>query len=231
MSFTEWTVLRHNPIEKLADNLWSVEGWMPKGTQRRMTVVRLGDGRLLVHNAIALNADEMAELERFGEVAAILVPNGFHRQDARIWKERYPAAKVYAPKKAVAKVRKLVAVDGDYDAVPHDDTARAVHLDGMNGAEGILEVTSNDGRTVVFNDALLNVEPRTGFGGFFLAPTGRPSVPRFSRWLLIKDKRAFATQLRKVAEGAPLQRIIVAHGKTIVEKPAAVLKSIAEELS
>jgi hypothetical protein len=232
MSFKEWTVLRHGPIEKLSNNLWSVEGWMPKGTQRRMTIARLNDGRLIVHNAIALDEEEMKDLEQFGRVSAILVPNGFHRQDARIWKDRYPDAKVYAPKKARGKVSKVVPVDGDYDDVPRDENVRTVHLDGMQGAEGMIEVLSDNGRSLVFNDALLNVEPRSGLAGFFLAPTGRPSVPRFARWMLIKDKRALAAQLRAVAQGsAPLQRVIVGHGASIVDEPSRVLTQVADEVS
>lgn len=231
MSFKEWTVLEHGPIEKLTNNLWSVEGFMPKGNQRRMTIARLDDGRLIVHNAVALRPEEMAELERFGEVAAIVVPNGFHRQDAFIWKQRYPRAQVFAPKRALAKVAKLVPVDGDYDAVPRDAHVRAAHLDGTNGAEGVLEVDSEDGRSLVFNDVLLNMEPKSGLAAFFLAPMGRPSVPRFSRWLLVKDKRAFASQLRNIAgTGAPLRRVIVGHGATIVDRPGEVLNGLASEL-
>jgi len=51
-----WTALPHGPIEKLEDNLWRVEGTLPKNPpfKRVMTVVRLGDGRLVVHNAICL---------------------------------------------------------------------------------------------------------------------------------------------------------------------------------
>jgi hypothetical protein len=231
MTFKDWTVLKHNPIEKLANNLWSVEGWMPSGNQRRMTIARLTDGRLIVHNAIALDADEMKEVERFGQVAAILVPNAFHRQDARIWKDRYPAAKVYAPKKARSKVLKVVTVDGDFDEVPGDDTVRTVHLDGMKGAEGMIEVVSSDGRTLVLNDAVLNMEKQGGFMGMMLGPTGRPSVPRFSRWWFVNDKRALAEQFRAAAGGSvPLQRVIVGHGATIVKDAAAVMKSVADEL-
>jgi hypothetical protein len=83
---------------------------------------------------------------------------------------------VYCPSGARAKVEKLVPVAGDYDAVPSDDTVRAIHLDGMRGTEGVLQVKSEDGSTLVFNDAILNVPVAQGFMGFFLAPTGKPSV-------------------------------------------------------
>jgi hypothetical protein len=229
MSFTEWTVLPHDPIEKLASNLWSVSGKMPKGNQRRMTLARLGDGRLLVHNAIALNADEMQELEAFGEVAAIVVPNGFHRQDARIWKDRYPNAKVYCPKKAQKAVRKVVGVDGDYDAVPRDSGVRAVHLDGMAGAEGVVEIQSDAGRTLVFNDAILNMTPQGALMDLMLAPVGKPSVPRFSRWFFVKDKPAFREHLATLTRGG-VERIIVGHGATIEQDTTAVVTDLLAQM-
>ncbi len=230
MSFDEWTVLPHGPIEKLSDNLWSVSGTMPKGNQRRMTVARLGDGRLILHNAIALNPDEMTELDAWGEVSAIVVPNAFHRQDAHIFEQRYPHAKVYAPRAALTKVNKVAKVAGDFDTVPSDESVRAEHLDGMAGREGVLLVQSAEGTTAVFNDAVLNMEPVSGLMNLFLAPTGRPSVPRFSRWMLIKDKRAFADHLRRIADGN-LRRVIVGHGDTIERDASGVLKGLADELS
>ena len=45
---TEWTVFPHGPVEKIDDGILSVEGEirMPFGRfPRRMTVVRLSDGR------------------------------------------------------------------------------------------------------------------------------------------------------------------------------------------
>ena len=55
--FTEWTVLPHGKLSRLDDNLLSVTGDLPMPVgnfPRRMTVVRLHDGRLVVYSAIAL---------------------------------------------------------------------------------------------------------------------------------------------------------------------------------
>src|SRR4051812_45540873 len=104
-AFEQWTVLPHGPIEKLSDNLWRVSGTMPDGkTTRVMTIARFGDGRLLMHNAIALEEPLMAELEAWGKPSFIVVPNGFHRQDAKIYKGRYPEAAVLCPKGATKRV-------------------------------------------------------------------------------------------------------------------------------
>ena len=232
VAFDAWTVLPHEPIEKIGENLWTVEGKMPDGkTQRRMVVARLADGRLVVHNAIALDDAEMKELDAFGKVAAIVVPNAFHRQDSRIFKKRYPDAKVYCPRGSTKKVLAAVPVDGDYTQVPSDATVRAFHLEGVKDREGVLEIESADGRTLVFNDAVLNMTKLRGLFGFLLSPTGRPSVPRVMRYFIVSDRRALADHLLRLAQSTNLKRIMVAHGRTIVENPGGVLSSVARELA
>ena len=72
-----WTVLPHRPLEQHEDNLWSVDGSLPFGhMRRRMAIVRLGDGRLVFHNAIPLADDAMRALEAWGDPAILIVPNG-----------------------------------------------------------------------------------------------------------------------------------------------------------
>jgi hypothetical protein len=228
--FESWTVLPHGPLEKLSENLWRVEGTMPDGnTKRVMTIARMKDGRLVIHNAIALEPGLQAEIEAFGTPACIVVPNGFHRQDAKIYKDRYSAANVYAPAKARKSVGKIVPVTGDYDAAPKDETVRLCHLEGCKGSEGVLEVKSSDGVTVVFNDTICNVPKMGGIPGFFLAPTGQPSVPRFSRWLLVKDKGAFVRHVNAWAT-PELRRVIVSHGPMMTERPADTLKAVTAAL-
>src|SRR5437773_1168133 len=113
--FREWTVLPHGKLTRLDDNLLSVTGVLqmpPMGdVERRMTIVRLADRRLVVYSAIALDEAEMRAIESFGTPAYLIVPNDIHRMDAKIWKDRYPELKVIAPAAARAKVEKVVRVD------------------------------------------------------------------------------------------------------------------------
>jgi hypothetical protein len=230
-AFDTWTVLKHGPLEKLSENLWRVEGSMPNPNIRRaMTIAKMKDGRLFIHNAVALEPALMAEIEAFGTPAVIVVPNGFHRQDAKIYKDRYPSAGVYAPKGAIAKVAAVVPVTGDYADAPQDDTVKLRYLDGCKNTEGVLEVNSSDGKTITFTDVICNVSKRTGVFGFLLAPTGQPSVPRISRWLVVKDKQKFARQLDDLAS-PDLRRVIVTHGSMITDRPAETLKTVASALS
>lgn len=225
-AFETWTVLPHDPLEKLSDNLWRLEGQMPDPTNRRvMTLARLGDGRILMHNAIALEDEFMKEIDAWGEVAGILVPNAFHRQDAKIMAQRYPKAKVYCPGGARSKVEQVVPVAGSYDDAPADGSVKARHLAGMKDREGVVEVQSKDGVTAVFCDTVLNVPPMSGLFGFLLAPTGQPSVPRLVRWMMASDKGALRSDLERLASEDGLRRIIPGHGKMISQDAIGALRT------
>ncbi len=222
--FTTWTVLPHDPIEKLSENLWCVEGTMPSGKfKRRMSVARMADGALLVHNAIALEPNEMQELEAFGRPSYIVVPNGFHRQDARIWKDRYPAAKVVAPRCSAKKVAQIVPVDLTYAEAPSDPSVTLSHFDGCKEREGFLEVRSPEGTTLVINDIVCNLPKLGGLMGYFMGPTGQPSVPRFTRWFVAQSGSALGEHVGRLAGTPGLKRLVFSHGKTIETDAASAL--------
>jgi hypothetical protein len=222
--FTTWTVLPHDPIQKLSENLWCVQGLLPDmKTARKMTVVKAQDGSLFFHNAIALKEPEMQELEAFGRPAYIVVPSGFHRQDARIWKDRYPAAKVVAPRGSTKKVSAIVPVDLTYAEAPSDDTIKLSHFDGCKEREGVLEIRSQNGTTLVINDVVCNLPRSGGLMGFALAPTGQPSVPRFTRWFVAQSGNALGEHLERLTHTPNLKRLILSHGDNIEADPVGAL--------
>lgn len=215
--FDTWTVVPHKPIEKLEPNVWRVEGELPgrPSARRVMTVVKLASGGLLVHNGIALEEELMQELEAFGKPEVLIVPNGFHRLDAKIYKQRYPQLRVLCPAGARKKVAQVVAVDGTYDDFPRDDTVRMYHLDGAKQSEGVVEIKSPSGTTFVLNDAVFNLPKVGGVVGFMLGPTGRPAVPRVFRWFFVKDRAAFSAAIEQMAATPDFKRVIISHGKVL----------------
>jgi hypothetical protein len=232
---TSWTVLRHGPIVELAENLWRVEGAIPGFAlvDRAMTVVRLGDGRLVIHNAIALDAPSMGRLEAWGRPAVMIVPNGWHRLDARAYRDRYPDLRVACPSGARKRVSEVVDVDCGYeDLALGDDAVTVRYLDGVAPAEGVLEIRSDDGVTVVFNDLINSLPKLRGlFGAFYglIAGTGRPGHHRMvSRWL-VRDRRAFRRELEALADRGP-RRVLVSHGAVIDAHAAEVLRAVAARL-
>lgn len=228
-------VFPHAPIEKLAENLWRVEGDLEGMPMKRvMVVAKRSDGSLVVHNAIGLDDAAMKELESLGSIKWIIVPNGYHRIDAAAFHARYPDAKVLCPRGARAKVEKVVPVDGTYEDFSSDDDIRFQDLPGMNGLEGAMIVRSKDGVSVVLTDAVFNMPHVGGFSGFVLRhltqSTGGPRVSRIARLFLVKDKRAFRSALEELAAIPNLRRVIVAHHLTIDRDPANVLREVAATL-
>ncbi len=230
-----WKVLPHGPLEKLAENVWRVEAGLPGMPLKRvMTVARRADGRLVIHNGIALEDAAMKELERLGEPAFLVVPNGYHRMDAPGYKARYPEIVVLCPKGARAKVEQVVRVDGDYGSYPADDDVRLEHVAGVGEAEGAMTVRSEDGVTLVLNDLVFNMPHAPGFTGFVFkhltASSGGPKLSRVVRWFLIKDGAAVRGELERLAATPDLCRVIVSHHETITEDPARVLREVAATL-
>ena len=86
-----WPARPNDRVEPLDDNLWTVSVPLPRGPMaRRMAVVRLSDGRLLLHNTVPLAEPAMRALEALGRPAILVVPTGQHRLGTREWKARYP---------------------------------------------------------------------------------------------------------------------------------------------
>lgn len=233
----DWTIHPHGAIRTLEDNLWTVSGHIPgvpMPLRRTMTVVRLGDGRLVLHSAIALAPTSLAQLESWGEPAFVVVPSGYHRIDAPAYKKRYPRAVVVCPPKSRKRVEERVPVDGGYELLPDDPALEAVHLDGS--CEGVLIAKSgaeHERATLIFNDVLFNQDPLPGLAGRLyglLGSTGGPKVPPLARWFLVDDRAALRSHLELLARRPGLVRLIPGHGEPIDVWPSKVLSKVAAAL-
>lgn len=228
--FTSWTVLPHEPVTKHSENFWSVSGNMPGGNQRRMSVARRSDGKLVLHNAIALDADEMTELEAFGKPAFLVVPNGFHRMDAKIYKQRYPDMAVLCPKAARKKISEVVEVSGHLDEMPKDDEVELFHLRGMKEREGALRIRGKTETALVFNDTLLNMTDQGALKNLFLGPIGTLAVPRFTRWMMMTSGEELKQHLQELAATPALSHLVPGHGDVISDDTATALRRAADRL-
>lgn len=224
-----WTVHPHEPIEKLEDNLWRVEGSLPNMPLRRvMTLARDDRGDVFVHNAIALEEPLMRELEEFGRLRYLVVPNAFHRLDAPAFKRRYPRLEVVCPVAARKRVAQVVSVDHTYDSLAATPGVELRHVAGTGGREGVMIVRHGDSASVVLNDLLFNMPHVPGIHGFVLryltASSGGPRVSRIAKLFLIKHKGEVAREFELLAQIPGLVRIIVSHHETISDEPAAALR-------
>jgi hypothetical protein len=235
--FKEWTVLPHGKLTRLEDNLLSVTGelHMPIGEfPRRMTVVRLRDGRLVIYSAIALDEEEMRALEDFGQPWYLLVPNDIHRLDAKIWKQRYPDLVVVAPAGVRSKVEEVVSVS-QTSANFGDPGVELVTVPGTGERELALRVETASGTTLVVNDLIWNLHDRPGLGGWLFHATGftgdEPRIPKLVELRAVKDKLALRAQFEAWASISRLNRIIVSHGDIVTRDPRGVLRNLAHDLA
>jgi hypothetical protein len=232
-----WKVLPHGRLTAVDDDIMTVVGdlSMPlTRIPRRMTVVRLRDGRLVVFSAIALDDESMAVLESFGRPAFLIVPNGHHRLDAPAWKARFPDMQVVAPAGARSRVQKVVAVDTTTPAFG-DAGVDFVPVAGTREHEAALVVRKASGVTLVLNDIVGNVRNARGIGGAFLRLMGfagdRASIPLLVRRVLVKDRSALRLQLLEWAGIVELKRVLVSHGEPIEGDARQTLRTLAESLT
>jgi hypothetical protein len=231
-AFQTWNPLPHEPWVKLAENLWWIRGTLPGMSLKRvMTVARLADGSLVIHNGIALAEAEQRELEQFGNPKYLIVPNGGHRLDAFAYKERYPSLTVLCPEGSRSAVEDVIKVDGTYDDFPANETVRMERLQGVAHAEGVMLVHSPDGTSVVLNDVMFNMDRKRDVLGFFfttiLGSAPGPRVSRLAKLVYVKDKAQVRAEFLRLAEIPDLVRVIVAHEKVASgpEARAALLRA------
>ena len=230
-----WRVLPHRPLAQLSERVWRLEGDLEGMPMKRvMTIARRADGGLVVHNAIAADDPAMAAIGKLGEIRAILVPNGFHRLDAKAFHDRFPAAQVICPAGARAKVEQVVPVTATYDAVAADGVVELQVLDGTKAREGAMIVCDGDGTTVVLNDIVFNMPHVPGVQGFVLknlmGSSGGIKITRIARLFLVADKAAVRAHLARLAALPDLRRVIVSHHETIDREPGRALAAVAATL-
>lgn len=230
-----WTVVEHEPLERLEENLWTVDAALPRmALRRRMSIVRLGDGRLAFHNAVPLREPDMRAIEEWGTPALLLVPNGFHRLDVHAWKVRYPALRVLCPAESRPRVSQAVPVDGTLDALPADPALRAETLAGTRSGEAAFTVASGSRTSLLFGDVVFNVPHAGGVGGLLLrliGSSGGPRVTPLARRMIVSDRGRLAAHLERLAATPGLARLVPSHGELVSERPGEVLRDVARRLA
>ena len=200
---------------------------------RHMTVVRLDDGELLVHNPIVLDDAGMEQLGSLGRVAWIVVPSGYHRLDAAAFSALHPEARILCPEGARERVEQKVTVHGGYGDLPEQEGVWLEHLEGCKRREGVLGVRRGGKVTLVFCDMVFNLPHSSGLSGWLvrlLGSSGGPRVTPTAKFVLVDDKPAVRANLERLADTPGLDRVFVAHRKMVEDDPAGVLREAASTL-
>jgi len=214
------TELKHGDFRQLDENLWILEGELPHHMPlpRTMTIYRRPNGDLWIHSAIALDDKHQAELESFGVPKYLVVPSTMHRLDAPIYKQTYPHIKVVCPEAARKKVEEKVPVDNSCENEFQGTEIKAIRIPGAKPIELAYEVPVENGKALIINDLLVNVDPPRGLMGKFLSLIGRVGKfrsPPSNKMLLLSDRTKFHKWLDDQARRTDLQVVTVAHGQPV----------------
>ncbi len=208
-----------------APTLWTLTGdWEGTAFRRRMTIMKTSSGGLILHSAIALPEDQLRELDQFGKVEAIVVPNYFHDSDAPWFSERYPTAKVFAPQSVVAKLQKrcskaqVLPLESAWSATPWAQEIHCIPIAGLRLVSESFFVHVASG-TLVICDMAFNMKESAFRGAqkFFmrLNRIGRGFGPsRLATHVFTKDRELAKKSYQDVLR-LPFDRVIMSHGEVI----------------
>jgi hypothetical protein len=220
------------PLVQHSAGIWSAEyplDW-PAGLLRipvRMTVIRLDDGRLIVHSPGPISRELGDELDALGPVAFIVVPQQ-HGKFTRPTSQRYPAAQLLAAASAPRGQTSVSFHSSLTDEPPAAWTGQVeTHLvRGFRLGEVVL--FHRPSRTLVITDLCFNIqESPSRAARAFCRANGMwrhfgPS--RLIRLLAVSDRDAFQRSLDRILQWE-FERIIPGHGDVIERGGPAALRA------
>jgi hypothetical protein len=230
-----WIVTHHDPIEELEENLWTVNGDVPGfpvgcGMQRRMCIIKLGDGRLAFYNAIPLDEDALARVRAWGTPAILIAPIYFHTMDAPAFAEKL-GLQTFIARSGVELLKP--AIPG---VLPLEELPKELEfsiLAGTKFGEPAFIIRSGLRVSLLLCDAWQNSRPGFGMGGLMFKLMGftgsGPRTPPFYKWRAAADKGAIKRDLLKLAEMPGLVRLVPSHGLVVSVDPAATLCATANK--
>jgi hypothetical protein len=205
----------------LAEGVWlDTEPVRIVGTRltATMTVLRLGDGGLLLDSPIALTQERRAAVEALGEVRHLYAPNTFHHVSIGDWSAAFPNAKVHGPK-GLEKKRPDVGIERIHGEAPEPDFISVVDEIRIEGFR--LEETAlfyRPARTLVVADLVHNIgRPLDGWTKFYTKTMGFygcVALSRALRWTAFSDRAAARRSLDELLT-FPFERLVVGHGMPV----------------
>jgi len=208
-------------LRKLADDLWVAERpqtfyGLEVGT--RMSVIRLGDGSLLLHSPVVLDAALRRELDAIGTVRFAVAPNRVHHLYAGMVADAYPQARLWVAPGLPKKRPDLVFVDvlGDEAPVEWRSEVGQVFLRGRP-YENEVVCFHRASRTLILCDIAFNFRrgtpPLTRMLVGLIGSYDRFGPSKLDP-LLIRDRPAARESLEKILAW-DFDRVIVAHGDVL----------------
>ncbi|HEY3499889.1 MAG TPA: hypothetical protein VGK73_34600 [Polyangiaceae bacterium] len=187
-----------------------------------MTVLRLGDGSLLLESPLPMTPERRSAVEALGPVAHLYSPNLFHHLWLGEWAAAFPGARVHAPA-GLAKKRPDLRIDRARGSEGSLEPAFAgvideVPIQGFRLEETVLFY--RPAQTLLVGDLVHNVgRPADGWSKFYTRAMGfydRVALSKALRLTAFSDRGAARRSLDRLLE-LPFERIVVGHGTPVTE--------------
>jgi hypothetical protein len=199
----------------IADEAVNILGMRLSAT---MTVLRLGDGSLLLYSPISATPERRSAVEAIGPIAHIYAPNLFHHLRIREWAEAFPSARLHAPA-GLSKKRPDLRIDRIHGTSPEpafEGLVDEVQIAGFRLEESVL--VYRPARTLVVADLVHNVgRPEQRWARFYTRAMGfhdRVAMSRMIRWTAFSDRSAARHSLDRLL-ALPFDQVIVGHGAPV----------------
>jgi hypothetical protein len=213
-------------------DLWSTEyelGW-PAGLVRipvRTTVIRLGDGRLILHSPGPLPSELREELDALGRVGFIVVPEA-HGMFAAEAAQSYPAAQLLAAP-AASRKRRSLPFHASLADQPPDAWAGQVESHLVQGFR-LHEVVlfHRPSRTLVLTDLCFHIQRSPSrLARLIFRANGmwrRFGPSRLIRHAAVSDREALRSSLERLLRW-DFERILPGHGDVLEHGGPAALRA------
>ena len=211
--------------EFVRDAIWLHEYPVRFGLARfnaRMTVLRLGGGRLMIHSPAPLDDALVEEIQRLGAVAYIVAPGNFHHLHVAPCQERFPDAETWLCP-GVEKKRPELSFAGLLDDRPVAAWADELDQVLVRGGRWIREVAflHRPSGTLLLVDVIENIGDHTPGVNWVLKLWWKGPFRMWNRPLPApeyrlgwKDKAAARESLQRILSW-DFSRIVIAHGDLI----------------
>ncbi len=195
-----------------------------------MTVLRLGDGSLLVHSPIAPNDELLAAVTRLGPVKHLYAPNLFHHLHLGAWSDAFPAARVHAPA-GLSKKRPDLRLDRAIESGADPALAEGVEelrIEGFRLEESVLFHRAS--RTLVLTDLVHNIgRAEHAWTKLYTSAMGfhdRVALSRMLRWTSVSNRAAMRASVEQML-ALPFDSVIVGHGAPLKDARRSLSEACA----
>ena len=179
-----------------------------------MTVLRLADGKLLLHSPVAMTPERRAAVEALGTVAHLYSPNLYHHLRIGEWAAAFPAARLHASP-GLAKKRPDLRVDRVHRSPEpaFHGVIDEVRIDGFRLEESVLRY--RPARTLLVADLVHNIgRPAHTWTALYTRMMGfydRVALSRMIRWAAFYNRSAARRSLENLLT-LPFDHLIVGYG-------------------